>query len=95
MPIYEYKCINEDCSRTMERVCSITEWSPEVPCPICGCEMRHQLFPAAVHDDHPKWLDDNVRNQIQGDDNAPPIETRSDYERHCKEKGIIVTDKRV
>jgi hypothetical protein len=65
-----------------------------------GTRRRHhgapQLPPrVAGHDDHPKWLDDNVRNQIQGDDNAPPIETRSDYERHCKEKGIIVTDKRV
>jgi putative FmdB family regulatory protein len=95
MPIYEYQCKNPLCTRVFERVCRISEHTPEIQCPICG-DVAPQLPPrVAVHDDHPKWLDDNVRTQIQGDDNVAPIETRGEYERYCKEHGIIVTDKRV
>lgn len=92
MPIYEYKCINENCGRLMEHICRVEDWRPELECPICGSEMRHQVPLVAVHDDHPRWLNKNVVDQIQGDDNAPPIETRKDYVDHCKKNGIVVTN---
>lgn len=95
MPIYEYLCTNSCCKRLIERVCRVADWTPEIQCPICGEEMRHQIPHVAVHDDHPKWLNDNVRAQIQGDDNVAPIETRAEYEAHCKKHNIVVTDKRV
>ena len=90
MPIYEYLCINEQCGRLMEHVCPVAEWRPEMPCPVCGSEMRHQLPLVAVHDDHPRWLNDSVRTQIQGE-NEPPLETRKDYTQYCNERGIVVT----
>ena len=95
MPIYEYLCTNEDCQRSIEHVGPVAEGRPEMPCPVCGHEMRHQIPRVAVHDDHPKWLTPNVVTQIQGDDNVAPIETRSEYEAHCKKHNIIVTDKRI
>ena len=95
MPIYEYLCTGEDCHNTVERTCRVADWTPEIPCPICGAEMRHQLPKVAVHDDHPRWLTPNVVNQIQGDDDVAPIETRGEYEAHCKKHNIVVTDKRI
>lgn len=95
MPIYEYQCKNSLCQWSGERICRISEHMSVIQCPKCGDEAPQLPPRVAVHDDHPKWLDDNVRNQIQGDDNVAPIETRSDYEKHCKANGIIVTDKRV
>ena len=90
MPIYEYKCISDYCKNTVERICTVAEWTPEIECPICGGEMRHQLPLVAVHDDHPRWLNDSVRTQIQGE-NEPPLETRKDYTQYCNERGIVVT----
>ena len=90
MPIYEYKCTNEFCHVLMEHICRVEDWKPELECPICGFEMRHQLPLVAVHDDHPRWLNDNVRSQIQGE-GEPPLETRKDYTQYCKERGIVVT----
>lgn len=95
MPIYEYKCKDPNCSWEMERVCSISEHREHIECPICGGISQQMIGPQAVHSDNPKWLDDNVRAQIQGDDNAKPIETRGEYERYCKANGIVVTDRRV
>lgn len=90
MPTYEYLCIEEACKNRIERICRIAEWTPEIECPICGGEMRHQIPRVAVHDDHPLWLDNNVRNQIQGDD-GPPIETRKEYVEHCRKNGIVAS----
>lgn len=94
MPLYEYQCENKDCNVNVEIFRKISEHAAFIECPQCGSKMPQVPSKIAVHDDHPRWLNDNVREQIQGDDNAAPIETRSDYERHCRDRGIVVTDSR-
>ena len=94
MPLYEYRCENSDCNSRIEIFKKISEHTSFIVCPQCECRMNQVPSMIAVHDDHPKWLNDNVRKQIQGDDNVAPIETRGDYERHCKERGIVVTDRK-
>lgn len=94
MPLYEYKCSCKDCNAVIVIAKPVAEWTPTMQCPHCSDEMTNQIQLVAVHDDHPSWLDDNVRTQIQGDDKSAPIETRGEYEKYCKEHNIIVTDKR-
>ena len=92
MPTYEYRC--EICTKEFEVTCPISAHMTRVRCGKCGGDAT-QFFSAVVtHDDHPLWLNDSVRNQIQGD-NEPRIETRSQYKEYCDRKGIIVTDRRV
>jgi len=95
MPIYEYECRNPECHWEFEHVCAVAEHREELECPTCGGIAQQILTAPVIHGDQPKWLDDNVRTQIQGDDDKAPIETRAQYEAHCKKHGIIVTDRRV
>ena len=95
MPTYEYECQNPLCKRILEHVCSMKDHKPSIQCPICGDDAKAIISRVAVHDDHPKWLTPGIVNQIQGDDDVAPIETRSEYEAHCKKHNIVVTDRRV
>lgn len=95
MPIYEYKCKNPECSWEFENVCPVSEHMEHLECPICGGIAQQQITPPVVHNVTPLWLNDNVRTQIQADDNSAPIETRDQYNAYCKKHNIVVTDKRV
>lgn len=95
MPTYEYRCSNPLCDKIFEKIRRIKDYNPEEECPYCGASSPQIPSRIFVLDDHPKWLTPGVVGQIQGDDNAAPIETRSEYEAHCKKHNIIVTDKRV
>ena len=88
MPTYEYRC--ETCAKEFEVVCPMSAHMSRVRCQSCGGNADQFFSKVVTHDDHPLWLNDNVRNQIQGD-NEPPIETRKDYTQYCNERGIVVT----
>lgn len=92
MPTYEYRC--ETCAKEFEVVCPMSAHTTRTRCPRCGADAQQFFSKVVTHDDHPVWLNDNVRNQIQGD-NEKPLETRSEYRRYCDAKGIVVTDRRV
>ena len=92
MPTYEYRC--ETCANEFEIVCPMSAHMTRVRCENCGGDAIQFFSKVTTHDDHPLWLNDNVRNQIQGE-HEPRIETRSEYKRYCDAKGIIVTDRRV
>jgi putative FmdB family regulatory protein len=92
MPTYEYLC--DTCTNEFEIVCPMSAHMTRTRCPKCGAEAQQTFKKVVTFDDHPVWLNDNIRAQIQDDDRRP-IETRSDYVRHCKERGIVVTDRRV
>jgi len=91
MPAYEYLC--DTCTNEFEIVCPISAHMTRARCPKCGADAQQTFSKVVTHDDHPTWLNDNVRNQIQGDDRRP-IESRSDYVRHCRKHNIVVTDSR-
>lgn len=74
--------------------CKMAEHRREEQCPVCGMMCCQTFSSVATHDDHPLWLNDDVRNQIQGDD-GPRIETRSQYRRYCRERNIVEVDRRV
>lgn len=89
MPTYEYRC--ETCTHEFEIVCPMSAHMARTRCPSCGGDAYQFFSKIATHDDHPGWLNDNVRTQIQGE-NEKPIESRSEYRRYCDQKGIVVTD---
>lgn len=86
MPTYEYRC--ETCTKEFEIVCPISAHLSRTRCPNCGGEAYQFFSRVATHDDHPVWLDNNVRDQLQGE-NEKPIETRSEYIRYCRDRGIV------
>jgi putative FmdB family regulatory protein len=92
MPTYDYLC--DTCTNEFEITCPMGAHMTRTRCPKCGDEAQQTFKKVVTFDDHPTWLNDNVRAQIQGDDRRP-IETRSDYVRHCREHNIVVTDRRV
>ena len=93
MPTYEYKCKNPLCNKVIEKICRIKDHVDTVQCPYCGSDAPQLPSRIAVHDDHPLWLTPKVVRQIQ-DDGEKPIETRAEYDRHCKENGIVATSAR-
>lgn len=86
MPTYEYFC--NVCNKSFEVVCPMSAHSVRSSCPACGNNADQTFTKIATQDDHPVWLDKNVRAQIQGD-SGPRIETRSELERYCKKNGIV------
>jgi hypothetical protein len=61
-------------------------------CEHCGGVAEKIISKPNVQDDHPKWIDDNLRAQIQEDD-EPPIESRTQLNKAVKEKGLVENPK--
>lgn len=94
MPAYEYQCTGPACGEVTEVVSKLSDYTGNIVCPQCGCLATQIITAVTTHDDHPLWLNDEVRAQIQGD-NEPKIETRTEYARYMKEKGYVERDRRV
>ena len=88
MPIYNYEC--EKCGIITEVLLKLDEMSDTYPCKRCG-KKAHKIIVlghGGIQDEHPRWLNQDVRNALQ-DESERPITTRSQYNRYLKEKGII------
>jgi hypothetical protein len=68
----------------------LSEYKTPQACPDCGVEAKKLMTLGGIQDDHPVWLDQSVRNQLQDTDSHHiPIETRKQYDKHLKDNGII------
>ena len=91
MPTYEYFC--PACENIFEVVAPVSAHTTRSNCLKCGSMCNQTFTRVAVHDDHPLWLNSDVRNQICGD-NDPPVTSRSDYNRVMKKKGYVEVDRK-
>ena len=84
MPVYEYKCLV--CLEIEERFLMLKDFDTPQFCD-CGVLMRRIISSApAVHGQEAAWIRSmNLPLRKKGD---PPIETRQDYHRVMKEKGM-------
>ena len=90
MPLYEYQCDDPECGHITEvshaRIPRfITRF---IECEKCRANARKIISKPNIQDPYPKWIDDNLRSQIQ-DDGEPPIESRTDLKKAEEEKGIV------
>jgi putative FmdB family regulatory protein len=90
MPLYTYEC--ENCGRIFELTLSLKDHVTTTVCQVCDGDARQILVPGhgGIQDDHPRWLNDQVRGVLQDTDDpgTRPIETRSDYRWYLKDNGI-------
>ncbi len=87
MPLYEYNC--EHCKTKFEKVVPLKDWDSIQPCPECGWGTVKVITIGGIQDDHPVWLNQSVRDQLQDTDSPHiPIETRQQYDKHLKDNGI-------
>lgn len=86
LPLYTYSC--EKCKAETEIATSMATMLDEIVCPCGGVAKRvivrgHGGFQS----DQPKWLDDAHKGLCDPKD--PPFESRTEWKRHLKEKGVI------
>ena len=87
MPTYEFQCANDDCRVITEEVHSMKDVPNCILCPKCWSVAPRILSLCAVHSDSPAWIDQGLRDHIQGD-GEPPITTRGELDAYCKAKNI-------
>lgn len=93
MPLYDYKC--PVCGEITELFSKIRDMLDIIDCPACG-DIAWRIISVGhggIQGDEPVWLDDSVRGALQDEDEVrlgrePRIETRSDYKRHLRDRGI-------
>lgn len=91
MPLYEFEC--GSCTRITEVYHSVLRAQKTTTCEHCGRVAYKIISKPNIHDDHPTWIDDNLRNAIQSED-EPPIESRTQLRKAEKEKGIVENPKK-
>lgn len=88
MPLYAYQC--DKCTNKFDLIFPLREWNIKPDCPDCGGPATKLITLGGIQDDHPVWLNQSVRNQLQDTDSPHvPIESRTQYNRHLKENGIV------
>jgi len=94
MPLYTYEC--EECGNIFDMHLRLSEIESQPACEECGGFAKRiiTLGHGGIQDDHPVWLDESIRRQLQDTDDPKekPIETRSEYNRFLKDTGIIPTN---
>lgn len=88
MPTYEFQCGNDDCKAVTEEFHRMAEAPEGILCPKCWSVAPRILSACAVHSDSPSWIDQGLRDHIQGD-GEKPIETRGELDSYCKERNIV------
>lgn len=92
MPLYDYEC--PECGNEFDLFVPLASYKLKPYCPKCGSESKKILTHGhgGIQDDHPVWLDQSIRNQLQDTDSPHiPIETREQYNKHLKDNGIVPT----
>lgn len=94
MPLYTYEC--ENCGRIFDLQMKVKDMVTMTVCEICDGDARKIIVPGhgGIQDDHPVWLDNSVRCQLQclDDPTEKPINTRSEYNKYLKDNGIVPTN---
>lgn len=89
MPEYDFEC--EGCGKVYTELHKIEEAPDSMKCIFCENRAKRIIsFRGGLQTDHPKWIDDNLRQSIQSE-NEPPIESRKDLRRVVKEKDLVET----
>jgi putative FmdB family regulatory protein len=89
MPLYDFHC--DHCDVRFEKALPLKDWDAVQLCPHCGEETLKLITLGGIQDEHPVWLDNSIRSQIQ-DPSERPIQTRTEYNRYLKENGIVPTN---
>ena len=92
MPIYEFEC--PKCQNIDERLYLRYESPKSEPCTKCGGQSKKIISTGAIHTDTPTWLDQSVRNAVQGD-NERPIQNRKDLSNVMRSKKIEPIEKHI
>jgi len=96
MPIYEFQCTK--CQNIDERLYVGFDNNLSVeniePCTKCGGKAKKIISAGAIHTDTPTWLDQSVRDAVQGD-NEQPIQNRKDLAHVMKEKRIEPIERKI
>lgn len=89
MPLYSYSCTR--CNHEFEAAFPLKEYDTRPDCPVCAGQTQKLMSLGGIQDDHPVWLDNSIRNQLQDTDDPTerPITTRAEYNRHLKDNGIV------
>jgi len=91
MPMYEFEC--RLCGNITERFRPVIRAGEHLTsCDHCEGVADKVISQPNIQDEHPAWIDDNLRATIQ-DENEPPIETRTDLKKAEKEKGLVENPK--
>ena len=93
-PLYDYKC--NECDTTFEKLLPISRYKEAQDCPHCGSDAFKILVlgHGGIQDDSPVWLNESIVRQLQDTDDPGlhRIETRTDYNKHLKDNGVIPTN---
>jgi putative FmdB family regulatory protein len=89
MPLYSYEC--QRCNHEFEAAYPLSEYDTRPDCPECAGPTTKLMTLGGIQDDHPVWLDNSIRNQIQDTDDPSerPITTRTEYNQYLKDNGIV------
>jgi len=92
VPIYEYQC--PKCQHIHERIYFNVDSPKTAICTQCGGKSKKIISAGYIHTDTPTWLDQNVRNAVQGDDERP-IQNRKDLAGVMAKKKIEPIEKHI
>ena len=92
MPIYEFQCTK--CQNIDERLYTEHKSPKFEPCTQCGDPSKKIISAGAIHTDTPTWLDQNVRDAVQGD-NEQPIQNRKDLAHVMATKRIEPIERKI
>ena len=90
MPLYEFSCTN--CPNTQDEVYKIADCPTKIKCSKCGKWAVKVISIGAIQCDSMNdvpWLESAVMN-LQPDGERP-VQTRGEYKRYLKERGIIAS----
>ena len=86
MPMYDYLC--PACQHEQERFFRIADKPDTVPC-LCGSNATKQLTIGGIEGDElPAWARHPEAQGCLQARGERPLETRSEYNRYLKERGI-------
>lgn len=89
MPVYVYRC--NDCGAELECYYRMNDKPRQTLCTDCGAAAISIPVIGGIQGEEPAWLDDEVRNVLQTDDQLKksPITCRTEYNKYLKDNDIV------